>query len=335
MKKKIALKNAAIAVSLTLTIAFGVSVNTKPAWAGYLSTPTLSTTPVVGAFPFTINNPFQTAYATANSSYGNTIPTGAAVSATTGISPVSSISDFSTITLGTGGSVTSSGANVLYDGSNLGLSLIASSTNPYTASGSTGSISGDILSQVFEITSGNHSGDLVFTYQFDVTAPSTLGASSATIGSFNNPTSNFALGEGINASGVTTTSNPTAGTGVTQTGTLDPLGSTLPGTVNAPSGGIPLIATVFFTSTGSAQSFDYELASGLVLSGDVSAQIFVASDATNFGIGSMSVGNSGISGFANVFVPATPEPSTLVLLGTGLCLLTFLAFRKRQYQSVL
>lgn len=334
MKKRVVFKQAVIAASIALTVAIGVSANVKAAWAGYLSAPSLSTSASVGAFPFTINTPVNTAYATSTSSYGNTIPTASSITSTTGISPVSSISDFATLTLGGGGSISSTGANILYDsttgrsnGGNLNLSLIASMTNPYSGSTVNGTLSGNVLSQVFRITSGSNAGDLVFTYQFNVSSSATLSASSATIGNFNMPTTTFALGEGINATGITTTNNATAGTGVSQSGTLALLGTGLSGGVASLN--VPLTANVFFQSNGYAQSFDYELSSGLVAPGDVSAQIFVATTATNITLGSISVAYQGTSGSADVYVPGTPEPATLVLFATGLGILTFVTFRKR------
>jgi len=315
-KKKMG--KATLVVSMTLAAVTGFGVFAPSAQADYLSPPTEVSSPTSTSFPATfITNTgatFTLNYES-TSSFGNTIPTASSVP----------------IPAGDGTGITSvtdkdlPNAALFYNGSSLDLTQVATKTSNYTATGSTGTISGQVISDVLKVGSGNTMkgatpGELVFTYQFDVTSvkPSTSGLSisQASIALFNNPGGShlWTLGSGIN---------------VNASGTPTPLGSTLscPGCTVLPLTGLK--GLVFYNlSNETISNLEDQFSVGA--SGDyISPQFFVASNATNFGIGSMSVEGSGLSGTADVFVPDTPEPSTLLLLGSGLALVSFMAFRKK------
>ena len=340
MKTMLALKKAASSFGLVLAVAVGFYGNAKPVWAGYLSTPGLSTSASPGSFAVGVNGTSfpPPLYGSNTSSFGNTIPTGAQITGATGISPITTISDSTSISV-TGTTITSVGPNILYDpttgrsnGTSLNLTAVAPALiNPYYFNGV---LEGTVESQVFAVTSGSNAGDLVFTYQFNVAANAAQGVLSLTLGSFNSGNTNYVLGEGIAATGITTTNDPTSGLGVDQSGTLSLLGTSLTGT-NPSTAKTTLADTVTYGASGLAETFGITSGAGALGAGEVSPELFVATTATTFNYGSISLAYGGISGDAGVYVPATPEPSTLILLGTGLGLLSFLAFRKRQSQSVL
>lgn len=331
------MKRITLAIGLTLAVAVGAGVNAKPALAlSYLASPTLSTSS--GAFTFTTSATGSTTYyATGNSSYGNTIPTVTQLANLTGLSASSfygkTVQD-------------SSAAPVFYDPSTLGLTQIASEINPYQMGTIGGTvITGNVISNVFRIgtnatMTGAVPGELVFTYQFDVTGVASnnnTGIASANVGNFNLPDNLYALGSGINVnssgsiasigtafgSGSLTTYDPTSvsngqivsGSPTAFTGMQDPGGIT---------------GQITYANDGTVANLQYNATDGVTV-GEYSPQFFVASNAFYFGGGQISViGSGGLSGGADVYVPNTPEPGTIVLFGTALGFLAFMFARNRK-----
>lgn len=316
-KKKMTKTTLVVGMALAAVTGFGVLA--PSAYADYLSPPTEVSSPTSTSFPATFvtntGNSFTLNYES-TSSFGNTIPTASSVSIPAG--------------LGTSiGSVTDANlpnSALYFDGSSLDLTQVATKTSNYTlGNSSVGTISGQVISDVLKVGSGSTMkgatpGELVFTYQFDVTSvkPSTSGlsVSQASIALFNNPGGShlWTLGSGIN---------------VNSSGTPTPLGSTLscPGCTVLPLTGLK--GLVFYNLSNETISNLEDQFSVGATEDYISPQFFVASNATNFGIGSLSLEGSGISSSVNVFVPDTPEPATLLLLGSGLALVSFMAFRKK------
>ncbi|MHB1926470.1 MAG: PEP-CTERM sorting domain-containing protein [Leptospirillum sp.] len=317
--KKKKMTKATLVVGMALAAVTGFGVLAPSAQADYLAPPTIvsPTNPnsFVATYSTNTGNSFSLNYVT-TSTFGNTIPVASSV-------PIPSGEGTSI------GSVTDSGlpASALYfNGSSLDLTQIASMKSNYTAQdGSIGTISGQVISNVLKVGSGNtmngaKPGELVFTYQFDITSvkPSSSGlsVSQASIALFNNPGGSqlWTLGSGIN---------------VNASGTPTPLGSTLSCsgcTVLSLTG---LKGLVFYDLSNETISNLEDQFSVGATNDYISPQFFVASNATNFGIGSLSLEGTGISDNVSVFVPDTPEPSTLLLLGSGLALVSFMAFRKK------
>ncbi|MHB8544103.1 MAG: PEP-CTERM sorting domain-containing protein [Leptospirales bacterium] len=318
------MKKAALAASLSLALAVGVSVNATSAWAGYLSAPTQVSSGTSGSFPATwettTGQQFTYNYV-GNSSYGNTIPSISSVPPPTGgiTGTISSVTD-SKLPL----------SDIYYNGSTLTLHQLNTMTDNYSFTNpTTGTITGQIVSNVFQIASGTKmagakTGELIFTYQFDVKSisNSSMNVSQETIALFNNPGSAgfYKLGAGIN----TTNGSPSG---------YSPLGTTIcPSCTVATLSG--LTGQVVFNKNGTTETLENTYGTPLV-AGYVSPQFFIASNAYNYGLGGLTLAGSGVSGFDTVFVPNSPEPSTLVLLGSGLALLSFLAFRKKENQLVI
>ncbi|MHB1287493.1 MAG: PEP-CTERM sorting domain-containing protein [Leptospirales bacterium] len=308
MKKMGIMRKIALATGVAVAVSAGVSMNVGLASADtYLGAPSITlTNPGGSAFAFNVSSTSGsfTAYDTPSSSYGDTIPTAAALNAA-GIP-------------GTINSISGQNGPVLYDPTPLALTQINSITDNYTGTASNGStFTGQIISNVFKVTSGGSGiGDLVFSYQFDVTsvAPPGNGINGLSISFFNEPLN---LNTGVGTPWV-------LGDGINRT----PVGSVLSGTplslasVNGSVTYDPVDGTFYSLAYSSTTS---------ITSPSVSPQFFVASNATNYAMGSLSFqgGGAGLPG-QPVFVPGVPEPSTLALLGTGLALLAFVAFRKRQ-----
>lgn len=310
MKKQGIMRKITMSTGLAVALVAGVAMNSGIAFAdNYLGTPAISMTNNGGfQFNVTSSNVGYTAYDNPTSTYGNTIPTAAALNAAGIPGTIQSIS-------GTNG-------QVFYSPSGLGLTQINSITDNYTGTASNGSsFSGQIVSNVMKVTSGTGTGDLVFTYQFDVTKvtpPGNGGISGLSVSFFNEPLSQISgvgtpwiLGDGAN----TTPVGKSLGTPINLSG--------IDGTVN------------YDTIDGTISSLSYTSTTDIT-AGAISPQFFVASNATNYGFGSLSFegGGAGLPG-QTVFVPNSPEPSTLVLLGTGFALLAFMTFRKRQNQILI
>lgn len=317
--KKKKMTKATLVVGMALATVTGFGVLAPSAQADYLAPPTIVTSPTSTSFPATFKTNTGASFTLnyeSTSSFGNTIPVTSSVPIPPG--------DGTKI-----GSVTDANlpASALYfDGSSLDLTQVATKTINYTATdGSVGSISGQVISNVLKVGSGNtmngaKPGELVFTYQFDVTkvTPGTSGlsVSQASIALFNNPGGSqlWTLGSGVN---------------VNSSGKLAPLGSTLscPGCTVLPL--TSLNGLVFYNlSNETISNLEDQFSIGATQD-YISPQFFVASNATNYGIGSLSLEGTGISDNVSVFVPDTPEPSTLLLLGSGLALVSFMAFRKK------
>ncbi len=317
--KKKKMTKATLVVGMALAAVTGFGVLSPSAQADYLAPPTIVSPGTANSFVATYatntGTNFSLNYVT-NSSFGNTIPVASSVPIPAG--------DGTSI-----GSVTDTNlpASALYfNGSSLDLTQIASMKSNYSATdGSVGTISGQVISNVLKVGSGNtmHGatpGELVFTYQFDVTkvTPSTSGqsVSQASIALFNNPGGSqlWKLGSGIN---------------INASGTPTPLGSTLscPNCTVLPLNGLK--GEVFYNLSNETISNLEDQFSVAATNDYISPQFFVASNATNYGMGSLSLEGTGISDSVNVFVPNTPEPSTLLLLGSGLALVSFMALRKK------
>ena len=315
------MKKITITAGLALALTVGLGTTAKSAWAGYLTAPTLSTSS--GAFQFNINGS-GTYYATGNSGYGNTIPTASALSALSGISNISSIAD----------GINNTNANVptFYNvPAGLDTTPVATMTNPYTLSGAGATVTGDVISNVFKFganpgITGALPGELVFTYQFDVTgvASSNLPPDvyAATITTFNNPNgTTFKLGSGINTTAIGP--NFAGDTYVNGSGKTVALTQAL---INAGN----LSGNVTYAANGSISSLGYNTNSDVLL-GEYSPQFFVASNAYYASMGSISLDGQGAGGLpVAVFVPGTPEPKTLILFGSGIALLAFMFRRKEE-----
>ncbi|MHB8369941.1 MAG: hypothetical protein ACYDBP_09710 [Leptospirales bacterium] len=302
------MKRITVGVGVAVALTVGVLGNSKPASAtGYLAAPTLGS----GTSSFSVQSSTGNSNInySINSSYGNTFPTIGALSAA-GVT--------GTI-LGLTNSI--SGSTVTFNPSTLDLKSVASMTNNYTLTSATlpgDFISGQVNSDVFRVGSGatmagSKAGQLIFTYQFDVTktSPGAIGINAANISFFNNPGSQiYNLGVGINSKSIGSPFCPTC--------TVANLSnSNLSGSVT------------YDPINGTVQAVSQSTAGASVFAGDVSPQFFIASNALYYSVGSMSLQGDGMSDSAGVFVPNTPEAGTVVLFGSGLLLLAFMAFRKR------
>lgn len=304
------MKKITMVVGMALTLTAGLAGTAGPAWAtGYLAPPTLGS----GTDSFTVQGSSNTTIDyTINSSYGNTFPTIAAIRGAGVSGPITGITN----SIG--------GSSITFNPSTLDLKMVASMTSNYSATAGNlpgDFINGQIMSDVFKVGSGStmsgaKPGELVFTYQFDVTStsPKAIGINAANLSFFNNPGGQFyILGDGINSTSLGTplcakcSVTNLASANLSGSITYDPLG----GTVQAVS-----------ESTGGQSIF----------AGSVSPQFFVASNALYYSIGSMGLQGDGMNGTGGIFVPNTPEPGTLVLFGTGLVLLGFMTLRKKARQ---
>lgn len=315
MRKTNKIKKMTIAMGLAVAMTVGAAINAETALAttsGYLSAPTLSTSSTTGSYQVTVTSGSGSTniYASLTSLYGNTIPSVQSLLSVPGITgPITSIGD--------------QGVPVTYNPSSLDLQYVNGMISNYSATASSlpgDSINGQIQSDVFKIGSGATMsgavpGELVFTYQFDVTSatPNSTGINTASLSFFNDPGNSvtYTLGAGINTTAIgptqlcpTCTVAPISGSNLTGTVQYDPLNTS--------------ISTLTYNSGADA------------FLGYVSPQFFVASNALYYGIGSMALSGGGMDGGGGVFVPNTPEPATLVLFGTGLAFLGFMALRRKE-----
>ena len=309
------MKKVTITAGLALALTVGLGTTAKSAWAGYLSAPTLSSTSSAGSFAFNVTNgnstPSINGYAVAPSTFGNTIPTISALDSFAGTSLTApTVTDYS-----------GTGAPVFYSASGLNLQLVKSMTSAYNMGGV---VTGNVISNVFAVganptVSGAVTGELVFTYQFDVTGSTTNinngGVSSATIADFNNPNgTTFKLGSGILSESQPMIGPSFAGSGLTE--------NTLVNT--------NLQGKVTFASNNSISSLEYALVNASISLGQYTPQFFVASNAFYTSMGTIGLGGSGQTDTVAVFVPGTPEPKTLILFGSGIALLAFMFRRKEE-----
>ena len=321
---------ATAGLALALTVGFGTTA--KSAWAGYLGTQNVVANGTADSslvyYTTASGNIFTQSYTNA-STFGNTIPNPLPASP----SGDGAITGF-TVPLNSN----NPNGNALpydqtfYNSSTLDLKLVNSMLSSYSATSTTGigSFSGDLYTQVFKVgagstMAGSSPGELVFTYQFDVLkATYQEGPNQISLGFLNNPSGNGAwlLGGGFNAN--STNALPS---GYSAIGTSLSTLSGLPTSFNMFSG--LQGASVVNPSNGTIAS-EVDTWTSAMGAGTVSPQIFLATNAYNYSMGSFSAQGGGISGLAATFVPGTPEPSTLVLLGSGLALLAFMALRKRE-----
>ncbi len=315
MKK---MKKTSLRSAITVALTAGMLLSAAPAFAtsgGYLGDPILSpytgtapTAPTFTATLTTTSNTTSQINVTPTSSYGNTFaPVGSGIATVSAAPP---ISDYS------------------YNPSTLDLTQVAPALiSNYTVNDSLGSFSGKLISNVFAVGSGNSMsgatpGELVFTYQFDVTSatPSYTGASQASISFFNNPNGTiYTLGDGFN---------------VDSSGNLITLGTNICSSCTYTNFVGLTGETQLDPSNGSIASVQYQ-ETGTVGLNQITPQIFVASNADAYTFGTMSVqGFGSSSGPLSVYVPGTPEPGTLVLFGTALGLTAFMVVRKRRNQMV-
>ena len=316
-------KKKSFAAGLGLALLAGVAISPGLAQAtviqlagspGYLSSPEISTTSI-NSSSFEITETFtngntQNLYITPGSSFGNTF-----VNPGPGVSAIS-ISNTSPVPT----------SDLLYNVSGLDLQYVTSLESNWSQSGATSS-SGQVISSVYKIGSGATMagavpGELVFTYQFDVTSLSPSyenGVNTANIALFNDPNGYaWALGDGAIADPTDLPSGaPSLSCSLCSTASLGSLYG----------------STYLDTANGSVNSIAYtdNLAIG---DNQISPIFFVASNAFSYGIGSIALGAGGTGGNVNVFVPDSPEPGTLVLFGTALGFVAFMVVRNRRSQSV-
>ena len=334
MKRLRAIKKAGQAAGVVLAAALVLSVVPRAAHATYLGTPTVSLTDTTGSTPFNVSytdnglTNSATLYYTGTSTYGATIPTPAQINAAGIPGTINSISTINQPGL-------SYVPITFYNpssGQNFTLNQVQTILDPFVATATNGeSFTGNVLSNVFQVVGGSHSGDLVFSYQFNVTAEGIAGTSldSGSISFFNEPLNAqsgigtpWLLADGINGS-------------IGTTGFVnDAIGSQLTGTVLASTfGGSTVTYDTVQNGNNSISSINYSGSSIGV--GDASPQFFVASNATTYSMGSFTFegAGAGMPGL-DVFVPGTPEPGTLVLFGTALGLVAFMMARRRQGQGI-
>lgn len=325
MKK---IKKKTLAAGLGLVLLAGVAISPGQALAtvitpggspGYLSTPTLSTysggPPAPNSFEITTtaspSGSTANFYVTPTSTFGNTF-----------INPGPGIS---AVTISNSNPVPTS--DLLYSVSGLDLQYVTSQIENWSQTGATAS-SGQVISSVYKIGSnptmaGAVTGELVFTYQFDVTSlfPSYAnGVNTASIALFNDPNGYiWALGDGAISDPTDLPSGAPSFTNCSACTTAS-LGS-LYG------------STSLDTANGSVNSINYtdNLAIGNNM---ISPIFFVASNAFAYETGSIALGVNGTGSNVNVFVPGIPEPGTLVLFGTALGLVAFMVARRRKGQLV-
>jgi hypothetical protein len=320
------MKKITITAGLALALTVGLGTTAKSAWAGYLSAPTLSTTNNLGSgsFGFTVNSATDNAYAINNGSYGATLPTIPAIDSLLGITP------------GTNISITDPNSPTTFSPSGLNLTPVTSLDSPYSMG--SGLVTGNIITNVFAVganptMAGAVQGELVFTYQFDVTgsiSPGNTGITGASVGFFDNPgfSSPFELATGINFG--SSLGSPMLGANFS--------GSTY---VNASGQVVALTPSniVVADLTGLAQGTSLNTYSTLgynaatdssVTLGTYSPQFFVATNAFYTSMGTIGFSGSSSSGGGTVLVPGTPEPKTLILFGSGIALLAFMFLRKQE-----
>ena len=339
MKKSSSFKKITVATGVALALAASVGLGSGRALAsptpGYLSAPILSTTSGSQQVKVETSSGSYTIYSTPTSLYGNTIPSTAQLQSFLSANESGVPANVTILNVSDSGapfyaiSGISSGANGCgSSGCTLDLQLVKSLTTNYDATNALGQVeySGQVLSNVFKVGSGSNlpgatAGDLVFTYQFDVTseisANGNVGPSSGSVSFYNDPNGYiYTLGTG------STDTSSISGTTISCSSCTELSASGLKGQV------------IYDTFDGSIETLNYLNNSGYLPVGSLTPELFVASNATNYTLGSLTLNGNGADLLADVFVPATPEPGTLVLFGTALGLVAFMAVRRRRSQVV-
>ncbi len=339
MKKSSSFKKITVATGVALALAASVGLGSGRALAsptpGYLSAPILSTTSGSQQVKVETSSGSYTIYSTPTSLYGNTIPSTAQLQSFLSANESGVPANVTILNVSDSGapfyaiSGISSGANGCgSSGCTLDLQLVKSLTTNYDATNALGQVeySGQVLSNVFKVGSGSNlpgatAGDLVFTYQFDVTseisANGNVGPSSGSVSYYNDPNGYiYTLGTG------STDTSSISGTTISCSSCTELSASGLKGQV------------IYDTFDGSIETLNYLNNSGYLPVGSLTPELFVASNATNYTLGSLTLNGNGADLLADVFVPATPEPGTLVLFGTALGLVAFMAVRRRRSQVV-
>ncbi|MHB8422903.1 MAG: PEP-CTERM sorting domain-containing protein [Leptospirales bacterium] len=197
------------------------------------------------------------------------------------------------------------------------LKFVADTVGSYSWSNNGNSSSGQVKSAVYKTPSGT----LDFFYQWDVTSskPQTAGSGSEAIAPFDAPGNHlYTLAVGLTAT-KTGGTTPTALDPLCTSCTMDPFskyfgGSTSTLKLSTGSSGAVLVG----------QNFTNPMPAGYV-----SPQFFVATNALFYGAGSFTLNGTG-TGTVNVFVPNSPEPSSLILMGSVLGLLGLSYLRNRK-----
>ena len=301
-----------LAAGLSLALLAGLALSPAPAHAttyGYLGTPEVSTSSInSNSFEVTLtatSGAGTNLYITPQSTFGNTF--------------VNPGPGYSAVTISNSSAVPT--ADLSYSVSGLDLQYVTSEVGSWSQSGATSS-SGTYVSSVYSIgskatMSGAIPGELVFTYQFDVTSLSPSyanGVNSINLALLNDPNGTaWTLGDGAISDPSALPNYPALSCSSCTTASL--------GSIYG--------STYLDTANGSVNSIAYtdNLAVGV---NQISPVFFVATNAFGFGQGSMALGSNGTGGNFDVFVPNTPEPGTLVLFGSALGLVAFVMARRRQ-----
>ena len=327
MRKKSTLRTLTVTTGVALALAVSVAAGPGKALAttsGYLSATDLYTTQVAGSTANTVTTSAGsfTIYDVPTSSFGNTIPSATQLQQFLSANEPGVPSNVTIYSISENG-VTN------YPTTGLNLQLLNQAITNYTSTSFTGqgTYSGEILSNVFRVGAGSTlagvtPGELVFTYQFDITSASNTngyaGPTSESVSFYNDPNGyTYTLGDGI-----TNTSN-IAGTTITCSTCTTLTGAQLA----ALTGNVSYDA---INNNGSIETLDLQNNSVTLPIGTLTPEIMVASNATNYTMGSIALQGNGNIADGSVFVPAVPEPGTLVLFGSALGLVAFMMARRRQ-----
>ena len=321
MKK---LSKRSLAAGLSLALLAGLALSPAPAHAttyGYLGTPETSSSPInSNSFEATVTNATTgtgtNVYITPQSGFGNTF--------------VNPGPGYSAVTISNTNAVPA--ADLSYSVSGLDLQYVTSEGGSWSQKGATSS-GGTYVSAVYSIgskatMSGAVPGELVFTYQFDVTslAPSyTNGVNSINLALLNDPNGTaWALGN-----------QAMLGDGAISDPSALPNYPALNNCSNCTTASLGSIYGSTYLDTGNGSVNEIQYTDNLAIGDNqISPVFFVATNAFGFTQGSMALGAGGTGGDFNVFVPDTPEPGTLVLFGSALGLVAFMMARRRQGQGI-
>ena len=331
MRKKSTLRTLTVTTGVALALAVSVAAGPGKALAttsGYLSATDLYTTQVAGSTANTVTTSAGsfTIYDVPTSSFGNTIPSA------TQLQQFLSANEPGVPSNVTIDSISQNGV-IDYPTTGLNLQLLNQAITNYTSTSFTGqgTYSGEILSNVFRVGAGSTlagvtPGELVFTYQFDITSASNTngysGPSSESVSFYNDPNGyTYTLGDGI------TDTSSIAGTTITCSTCTTLNGAQL----SALTGNVSYDT---INNNGSIETLELQNNSVTLPVGTLTPEIMVASNATNYTMGSIALQGNGSIADGAVFVPTVPEPGTLVLFGSALGLVAFMMARRRQGQGI-